>query len=1027
MIPKSLTIKGLYSYQAEQTINFTELTKDNLFGIFGNVGAGKSSILEAIMLALYGEVERMGKVGRNYNIMNLSSNDLLVVFDFEIEGKLYRSKTTGNRNSKRFGDVKVSSPSFYEFIEGNFRPLDLKTAESLIKLKPDDFKKTIIIPQGTFQDFLQLGDTDRARMMRELFGLEKYELEPKVKFLQNQNDTNSQILRGQLTQIGDVKLEDIEAKKAQLIDLQNVIQALQLDIEQKRKIENDLKQLKTDFGQWQIAQKQNTELTAKEGIFSTLEKQIDDYEIAVLTFKNLLENLKKTETEAQKVAADVKKKEEDYAKNSIILTQLTQSRTELLPQYEHRESFKKQAEEVRKILNIQLATAAVETLEKRLVNGNTHLNSQISILDKCQKDVEIIEKQRVVLRENQPNLSVINAVKDWFSISFTIQKEIERLDAERKNLEEKLAGIQQSKSVLIWKDLPVLNIHLTNEAKISEIITVVKAKIVALKTDNEQIQHEQLHLKTVEKLESYATELTEGDPCPLCGATHHPSVMQISEVRLTLKNLEAHLVQRKKEIRTLENIENQLITLNINYNNETEARRVLGQKIIEEKQKSDTHAHKFLWSPTFSPSNYTAVEQAIRAAAEFDNKMKTLEDTLRKIQKSKETTEKTVEQYRKGLNDIQTEKAIKHTEIGVLKAQIQILDFENWFDKPVTKLNETIEILEKQYITVEKQFQTIEQKIQIAQSNAASLKGTIETLQATNRRLKQEEAALKLDWQNKLNASYFENETAITKILSSNLNVAKERQKLTEYKNQKLLVSARLTDLTERLQGKTYDLDSHNALILDIQTIERTIQTQNQALGELKRDIFDKTTRLHERQKIEKIVAECDIRAENLKILRGLFQRSGFVNYASSVYLQSIIKAANERFMKLTKQQLRLEMTENNGFIVRDMLNDGQFRDVRTLSGGQTFQAALSLALALSDHIQSRNAARQNFFFLDEGFGSLDRESLHIVFETLKALRKENRIVGIISHVEDMRLEIERYLEVSLSESAGSQVNLVIG
>ena len=242
-----------------------------------------------------------------------------------------------------------------------------------------------------------------------------------------------------------------------------------------------------------------------------------------------------------------------------------------------------------------------------------------------------------------------------------------------------MAGIQQSKSVLIWKDLPILNIHLTNEAKISEIITVVKAKIAALKTDNEQIQHEQLHLKTVEKLESYATELTEGDPCPLCGATHHPSVMQISEVRLTLKNLEAHLVQRKKEIRTLENIENQLITLNINYNNETEARRVLGQKIIEEKQKSDAHTHKFLWSPAFSPSNYTAVEQAIRAAAEFDNKMKTLEEDLRKVQKNKETTEKTVEQYRKVLNDIQTEKAVKHTEIGVLKAQIQILDFENWF------------------------------------------------------------------------------------------------------------------------------------------------------------------------------------------------------------------------------------------------------------------------------------------------------------------------------------------------------------
>ena len=112
MIPKYLTIKGLYSYQKEQTIDFSELTKGNLFGIFGNVGAGKSSILEAIMLALYGEVERMGKMGRGYNIMNLSSSELKIVFDFWVEGKLYRSKVTGSRSKKHFGEVKINPTHF---------------------------------------------------------------------------------------------------------------------------------------------------------------------------------------------------------------------------------------------------------------------------------------------------------------------------------------------------------------------------------------------------------------------------------------------------------------------------------------------------------------------------------------------------------------------------------------------------------------------------------------------------------------------------------------------------------------------------------------------------------------------------------------------------------------------------------------------------------------------------------------------------------------------------------------------------
>ena len=108
-----------------------------------------------------------------------------------------------------------------------------------------------------------------------------------------------------------------------------------------------------------------------------------------------------------------------------------------------------------------------------------------------------------------------------------------------------------------------------------------------------------------------------------------------------------------------------------------------------------------------------------------------------------------------------------------------------------------------------------------------------------------------------------------------------------------------------------------------------------------------------------------------------------------------------------------------------DVLNDGQIRSVKTLSGGQIFQASLCLALALTDNIQATTKSKQNFFFLDEGFGSLDSESLNIVFDTLKALRKENRIVGIISHVEAMRQEIDHYLEVTLPENEGSQVKMV--
>jgi exonuclease SbcC len=121
---------------------------------------------------------------------------------------------------------------------------------------------------------------------------------------------------------------------------------------------------------------------------------------------------------------------------------------------------------------------------------------------------------------------------------------------------------------------------------------------------------------------------------------------------------------------------------------------------------------------------------------------------------------------------------------------------------------------------------------------------------------------------------------------------------------------------------------------------------------------------------------------------------------------------------------MSLELADDNTFQVRDFMNGGKVRSVKTLSGGQTFQAALSLALALADSIQNFTDSAQNFFFLDEGFGSLDKDSLDIVFDTLKSLRKENRIVGVISHVEEMQQEIDTHLRIVNHEERGSLINV---
>ncbi|MDD4009910.1 MAG: SbcC/MukB-like Walker B domain-containing protein, partial [Fermentimonas sp.] len=212
----------------------------------------------------------------------------------------------------------------------------------------------------------------------------------------------------------------------------------------------------------------------------------------------------------------------------------------------------------------------------------------------------------------------------------------------------------------------------------------------------------------------------------------------------------------------------------------------------------------------------------------------------------------------------------------------------------------------------------------------------------------------------------------------------------------------------------------HDKLISEIKLHSEQLATLNKEQVEITLNLRALQKNLETQAVLRKELEEVELRAENLKTMKSLFKASGFVNYISSVYLQNLCNAANDRFFQLTRQKLSLEITPDNNFQIRDFMNGGKERSVKTLSGGQTFQASLSLALALADNIQKITHSNQNFFFLDEGFGSLDKESLSVVFDTLKTLRKENRIVGVISHVEEMQQEIEVHLRIENDSDRGS-------
>src|SRR5699024_11479978 len=158
----------------------------------------------------------------------------------------------------------------------------------------------------------------------------------------------------------------------------------------------------------------------------------------------------------------------------------------------------------------------------------------------------------------------------------------------------------------------------------------------------------------------------------------------------------------------------------------------------------------------------------------------------------------------------------------------------------------------------------------------------------------------------------------------------------------------------------------------------------------------------------------------NLNIMCKRFKGAGCVEYVSYIYLSQLCDRVNERFNQMTRNQLSLQLSEDNEFEIIDYLNEGRSRNVNTLSGGQSFQVSLSVALALAESVQSNTKADNTFFFIDEGFGTQDSDSVNIIFETLLNLNKENKIVGVISNVEELKDRIPQSLTITKEEKKGS-------
>jgi DNA repair protein SbcC/Rad50 len=1024
MIPKKLTIKGLYSYSEEATIDFEQLSQAHIFGIFGNVGSGKSAILEAMMLALYGEVPRLGHGkgdNRNFNMMNLKSNDLCVDFEFEAGGKKYKSIVETKRNSKRFEEV--ASPRFrrytWDLENSEWTPTNFNT-EEVIGLKLEHFTKTIIVPQNQFQEFLQLKDTERAKMMSDLFNLERFDLSKKAVSLENKNKIKVSEVHIQLEQIGDVSKEQIVDLVTQLNDLELLTNEDTINLKEKIQAETDAQQLKKQFETLTQLKNQLIDFENRTPQYNALEKQLNDYEYCQLHFNHLIEQRELAIKSVNNNAQLLNQKKTEFIDNERFLNETKTLHKSLHPSFDNRHNRLREAEELNHVLTIQKAEKTIDEKTKQVESGMAYANKKRVEIDVLKQERTAIETERSTLKS--PNVLELQAVKDWFSKHNGLIKETETLGQQVKKLTESLDTINVNHQFLITNSLPIYGETYPLSITLSETILALKKGIQnresAKLVSNKKMQRE----LAVLELENLATTIVEGEPCPLCGSVHHPEVMNATDVHRVVAAIEKGIAELNLTIKHLQNIENQVETLHTTFTKTQNDRKVLLNQITDKRIETEQHAATFIWS-NFSKNDEAAVNTAFSTADATVKRIDALNKNVQIKNKKIEEETATLSKYEDKINRLRSDIAVENGQKQTLENQLQTLKLIDFLNVSETTISNKQLAIKEEVKALEKQFAEIEKQVEKRAERDAVLRGGISELERNKTQLDLQLLTVENALNTQLAASNFTDIEAIKSILSVKLNVEFERKRLNNFRTDSNAAQKTHDALNAELNSKQYSLDNHQLLINDIQDLNEKIEFQNRQIGGFKATIADLKTKLNRRNQLETERRALDLRAKNISELKRLFYASGFVSYVSTVFLKNLCETANHRFIRLTNHRLRLEITADNTFLVRDLLNDGQTRHVKTLSGGQTFQAALSLALALADNIQSLTKSPQNFFFLDEGFGSLDKDSLQIVFETLKSLRKENRIVGVISHVEEMQQEIERYVRVVLDEERGSQLS----
>jgi len=1059
-----LRFKNLNSLYGEWLIDFTnsDYVSNGIFALTGSTGAGKSTILDAICLALYGATPRLGRITKSSNeIMSRQTGECYAEVVFESQAGRFRCYW-GQHRARKKADGKLADAK-HEISDVETGKL-IETKKSLVSgiieektgMDFDRFTRSILLAQGGFDTFLKADVEQKSRILEQITGTEIYtEISRRVHERQREERDKLNLLKAGIS--GIVILEPEQEEE------------IQQDFENKQEQEKALGILTVE------TRKAITWLDDIDGFkkdISSLSEESEKLQIELESFKPEREQLGR----ALKAAGLDGK----YANLTAVRKQQSTDQTALMTEEEKlpemETSFREQAE-------------SLETAEQQTFKAKENLKVAAPIMQKvrsldqkldsqkkavfdgessCKKDAEKIDSDiRLKLKEQEKrneSRKMLEHAEDylkghsqdeWLISGLAgVEEQLNSLLSKQKEITQKETDEEKAETVLrkATKELEsCTKQHGTRKQKLKDAVKKLQQGKNVLsellggrllreyRTEKETLLREMVFLTKIAELEDHRAKLVDGKPCPLCGAEEHPfaegNVPVPDEIEKSIETL-TKLIQKAEDqetaIRKLETAER---TASKNLT-ESEKNKITA---VNDKQSAEKNLSDLTNSLSTARSDFEELKKAVSAKlqplgveeipdSDVSSLLESLKDRLEKWQAQIKRIVEIEKQISGRDSELKSLEAVIETQCSALAekqenledlkkehsegvVQRQELYGDKKTDDEELRLNKAITDAEQAEKQAKNLHGDLKQKLTLTKANVDFLKKRIDEREAE---LKKREP----DFSAALKPAGFSDEK---QFLEARLST-EERDALTvkanELDEEQTDLNARKKDRETRLavevERKVTD-KTLEELEPQFEEFEENLKQLRDTIFGLKQKLSDNTAakeRINEKQTdIEAQKDECS-RWEKLHGLIGSADGKKYRNFAQGLTFELMVSHANRQLEKMTDRYLLIRDDEQPLELnVVDNYQAGEIRSTKNLSGGESFIVSLTLALGLSK--MASRKVRVDSLFLDEGFGTLDEESLETALETLSGLQQDGKLIGIISHVSALKERISTQITIT--------------